>query len=173
MPVCADVHDATKSIPQLPLDDVRVVECGEGVAAAFATKLMALLGAHVIKVEPPGGDRARFRGPFFNDRLDPKMSGLFLYLNADKSSVVLDLRTASERAKLDELLANADILIHNIPPHERSSLQMDSAAIHAAHPDLIVTGISAYGDCGPRATWRAYELNVIHAGGVAATGAER
>jgi crotonobetainyl-CoA:carnitine CoA-transferase CaiB-like acyl-CoA transferase len=168
MPLHGDGHEPANSMTSLPLDDVRVVECGEGVAAAFAAKLMALLGAQVIKVEPPGGDWTRFRGPFLDDRIDPEMSGLFLYLNADKSGVVLDLRVASDRAKLDELLAGADIVLHNIPPCQRAALRMESATIHAAHPDLIVTGISAYGDSGPRAEWRAYELNMIHAGGVAA-----
>jgi crotonobetainyl-CoA:carnitine CoA-transferase CaiB-like acyl-CoA transferase len=168
MPVPADDRDVAESMKRLPLDDVRVVECGDGVAPAFAGKLMALLGAKVIKVEPPAGDTTRFRGPFFDDHIDPETSGLFLYLNTDKSSVTLDLQVPSDRARLDELLAENDILLHNIPPYERASLQMESAAIHAAHPDLIVTAISAYGDSGPRAQWRAYELNVIHAGGVAA-----
>ncbi|MBV8772507.1 MAG: CoA transferase [Deltaproteobacteria bacterium] len=168
MPVPGDGHDNASAMTRLPLDDVRVVECGEGVAAAFAAKLMTLLGAHVIKVEAPGGDCTRLRGPFFDDRIDPEMSGLFLYLNADKSGVALDLRATSDRAKLDQLLTGADILLHNIPPYQRASLQMESATLHAAHPDLIITGISAYGDNGPRAGWRAYELNVIHAGGVAA-----
>jgi crotonobetainyl-CoA:carnitine CoA-transferase CaiB-like acyl-CoA transferase len=168
----AELADGHHSEPRgvLPLDNVRVVECGDGVAAAFATKLMALLGANVIKVEPPDGDRTRLRGPYFNDRIDRENSGLFLYLNADKSGVTLDLRSDSDRAKLDELLASADILIHNFPPYERPALRMESAAIHAAHPHLIVTGISAFGDYGPRANWRAYELNVVHAGGVAALG---
>jgi len=168
MSVLAEDRGITQSMKRLPLAGVRVVECGEGVAAAFATKLMTLLGAEVIKVESPAGDCTRFRGPFLDDRVDPEKSGLFLYLNADKSGISLDLQAASDRAKLDELLATANILVHNIPPYERASLQMESAAIHADHPDLIVTGISAYGDCGPRVGWRAYELNMIHAGGVAA-----
>ena len=168
MPVAADNRAMGESTQHLPLDEVRVIECVDGVAAAFATKLMALLGAEVIKVEPPRGDSCRFRGPFFDDQIDPEASGLFLYLNADKSGVTLDLQQASERAKLNELLAGADILIHNIPLCERASQGMESAAVHATHPDLIVTGISAYGGYGPRAHWRAYELNVIHAAGVAA-----
>jgi crotonobetainyl-CoA:carnitine CoA-transferase CaiB-like acyl-CoA transferase len=161
-------HDSVESIGSLPLSDLHVVECGDGVSAAFATKLMALLGAEVTKIEPPGGDSTRLRGPFFDDQVDPEMSGLFLYLNADKRSVTLDFRAVSDRARLDELLAASDVLVHNIPPYRRASVQMESSTIHAAHPDLIVTGISPYGDYGPRAGWRAYELNVIHAGGVAA-----
>jgi crotonobetainyl-CoA:carnitine CoA-transferase CaiB-like acyl-CoA transferase len=151
-----------------PLADVNVVECGEGVAAAFATKLMALLGAHVIKVEPPQGDSVRRRGPFFNDQIDPARSGLFLYLNADKYGVTLDLQNATDRAHLDELLNNADVLVHNISPVDRASLKMQSSAISSAHPDLIVTAISPYGEFGPRANYRAYELNMIHASGAAA-----
>jgi crotonobetainyl-CoA:carnitine CoA-transferase CaiB-like acyl-CoA transferase len=168
MPVLADDRGNAESMKGLPLDDVRIVECGQGVAAAFATKLMTLLGAEVIKVEPPEGDITRSRGPFFEDRIDSEACGLFQYLNADKSSVTLDLRASSDRARLDELLATAHILVHNIPPRERAPLQMESAALNAARPDLIVTAISPYGDTGPRAHWRAYELNVIHAGGVAA-----
>ena len=68
----------------LPLENFRVVECGNGVAAAFATKLMALLGAHVVKVEPPEGDSTRFRGPFLGDHLDPDSSGLPLSQRGQK-----------------------------------------------------------------------------------------
>src|SRR5215469_8270651 len=110
MPALADDRGVAESMKRLPLYDVRVIECGDGVAPAFATKLMALLGAEVIKVEPPGGDSTRLYGPFFDDRVDPGASGLFLYLNADKSGVTLDLKAASDRAKLGELLAAADIL---------------------------------------------------------------
>src|SRR5689334_15773181 len=128
MPVLAEDRGVAESMKRLPLDGVHVLECGDGVAAAFAAKLMALLGAEIIKVESPEGDSTRGRGPFFDDHVDPNASGLFLYLNADKSSVTLDLRAASDRAKLDELLVAADILIHNIPPRERASMQMESAA---------------------------------------------
>jgi crotonobetainyl-CoA:carnitine CoA-transferase CaiB-like acyl-CoA transferase len=120
MGVPATERDAEGSSKYLPLNDVRIIECGDGVAAAFAAKLMALLGAQVIKVEPPEGDRTRFRGPFFDDRIDPDLSGLFLYLNTDKSCIALDLHVASDRAKLDELLATSDVLIHNVPPYQRA-----------------------------------------------------
>src|SRR5215471_9251631 len=123
---------------RLPLDDVCVVECGTGVAAAFATKLLALLGAQVLKVEPPEGDSTRLRGPFIGHHPDPDASGLFHYLNADKTGVSLDLRSPSDRATLEELLEAADILVHNVPPCERAVLRMESAAIQSAHPDLII-----------------------------------
>ena len=162
------LETTASSAATAPLSGVRVVECGEGVGAAFATKLMAQLGAHVIKVEPPQGDLVRQRGPFFDDQIDPAKSGLFLYLNADKYGVTLDLRRAAERARLDELLDGADVLVHNILPPDRAAVRMESSVLAAAHPDLIVTAISPYGEFGPRANYRAYELNVMHAGGAAA-----
>jgi crotonobetainyl-CoA:carnitine CoA-transferase CaiB-like acyl-CoA transferase len=144
-----------------------VVECGQGVSAAFGAKLMALLGASVIKVEPPQGDVTRRRGPFFGDVPDPENSGLFLYLNADKRGVALDLIDQHQRQTLDDLLAGADILIHNISVPERAACTMEGAALSARYPRLIVAGISRYGDFGPRSHYKAYELNTIHASGAA------
>ena len=139
----------TANTGSLALAGIRVVECGQGVAAAFATKLMALLGADVIKVEPPNGDITRRRGPFFDHAPDPNLSGLFLYLNADKSGVTLDLHEAGDRDHLDTLLERADILIHNIPPAECAGIRMDSDAICRSHPRLVVAAISAFGERGP------------------------
>ena len=150
-----------------PLAGARVIECGEGVAAAFAGRLLADYGADVIKVEPPGGDLTRRRGPFRGDVADPEESGLFLYLNANKRGITLDLHSPSGRDQLERLLSRADILVHNVAPADRASLDLESTPLCAAYPALIVAAISAYGDTGPRAKWRAYELNAIHASGAA------
>ena len=83
---------ADAAAARLPLAGVAVVECGEEVSAAFAAKLLAMLGAAVVKVEPPEGDISRRRGPFLGGVTDAERSGLFLYLNADKRGVTLDLR---------------------------------------------------------------------------------
>ncbi len=160
----------TTNTGSLALAGIRVVECGQGVAAAFATKLMALLGADVVKVEPPEGDITRRRGPFFDNAPDPNLSGLFLYLNADKSGVALDLREEGDRQRLDTLLARADILIHNIPPAERGGIGMDSDAVCGTHPRLIVAGISAFGERGPYSRYRAYEINAAHGSSLPVTG---
>jgi crotonobetainyl-CoA:carnitine CoA-transferase CaiB-like acyl-CoA transferase len=151
-----------------PLKGVRIIECGEGVSAAFTTKLLALLGAEVIKVESPHGDITRLRGPFFDDQIDSEKSGLFLYLNAGKSGVTLDLAEPSDRARLDQLLASAEALVHNLLPRDRGRTAMESDNLSQAHPHLIVAAISPYGAFGPRARYNAYELNVIHSGGAAA-----
>ena len=147
-----------------------MIECGQGVAAAFAAKLMALLGAEVIKVEPPQGDVTRQRGPFFDGVSDPNLSGLFLYLNADKHGVALDLHDTGSRARLDRMMAQADILIHNIAPAERAALAMDSAALRQGHAQLVIAAISPFGERGPYANYQACELTAAHASGMPATG---
>ncbi len=151
--------------PAGPFGAIRVVECGAGVSAAFAAKMLADLGADVVKVEPPEGDWTRRRGPFPNDEPDPERSALFAYLNINKRGVVADLTRAEGREMLGRLLERADILIHNVAPAERAGHGLESAALCAAYPRLIVTSISMYGDSGPRANWRGYELNASNAGG--------
>jgi crotonobetainyl-CoA:carnitine CoA-transferase CaiB-like acyl-CoA transferase len=147
------------------LGTIRIVECGQGVSAAFGAKMIADLGAEAIKVEPPGGDLTRRRGPFPNDQPDPEKSGLFIYLNTNKRGVTADLGKPEGRELLGRLLEKADILIHNVPPYERAGQGLDSALLCAEYPGLIVTSISMYGDRGPRANWRGYELNASNAGG--------
>src|SRR3954467_6642807 len=100
------------------LEDLRVLELGEMVSAAYATKLIADLGADVIKIEDPSGDRARKRGPFPGGESDPEKSGLFLHMNINKRGVTLDLTSAADRARFDALVAWADLVVHNFPPAE-------------------------------------------------------
>src|SRR6266478_2492662 len=97
-----------------PFSEMKIVEYGEGVSAAFGAKLLADLGAEVIKIESPAGDLTRRRGPFPRSEPDPEKSGLFIYLNANKRGVVADLEHAEGRASLHSLLATADVLIHNV-----------------------------------------------------------
>ncbi|MBF6570596.1 MAG: CoA transferase [Candidatus Binataceae bacterium] len=148
-----------------PFAGLRVIECGEGVAAAFAARLMADLGAEVIKVEPPDGDLTRRRGPFPNDRPDPEQSGLFIYLNAGKLGITLDLTHAADRATLSKLLAHSDLLLHNVPVPQRSRNGLDSARLAADFPHLVIGAVSPFGDSGPYRDWKAYEINIVNAGG--------
>jgi crotonobetainyl-CoA:carnitine CoA-transferase CaiB-like acyl-CoA transferase len=143
----------------------RIVECGQGVSAAYGAKMIADLGAEVIKVEPPDGDLTRRRGPFPGGKPDPEASGLFVYLNTNKRGVTADLRKPEGRDLLGRLLLHADILIHNVPPYERADAGLNAADLCSKYPGLIVAGISCSGDRGPRANWRGYELNVSNAAG--------
>lgn len=145
------------------LDGVKVIELGHMVSAAYATKLMADLGAEVIKVEEPDGDVARQRGPFPNGVPDPEQSGLFLYLNTNKHSVVLDL--PRERQRLMELVAEADIVVHNYAPARMAGLGLDYAAFQARNPRLVMCSITPFGLSGPHKDYAAYELTVAHGGG--------
>src|SRR5260370_17575710 len=108
----------SSNMSERALQDLTVVECGTTGAAAYAAKLMADLGADVIKVEPPGGDPARALGPFPGHRPHPEMSGTFLYLNTNKQGVTLDITTQRGRGLRDRLLANADVFLPNFPPSE-------------------------------------------------------
>ncbi len=145
------------------LEGVRVLELGNMVSAAYATKLLADLGADVIKVEEPGGDLARTRGPFPQGQPDPEQSGLFLYLNTNKRGVTLDIHQDAER--LRSLIAQTDILIHNYAPPSMAELGLSYAAFQQVNPSLVMCSITPFGLTGPYKDYRAYELNLAHGGG--------
>ena len=149
-----------------PLAGIRVVEYGELVAAAYAAKLMADLGADVVKVERPDGDASRRRGPFPVGREDdPDASGLYIFLNTNKRGVTLDLSQAGERARLSQLLEDADVFVHNVAPREAAGLGIDDAELRGRHPRLIHTWIAPFGLDGPHAEYAADDINVLAAGG--------
>ncbi len=145
------------------LEGVRVLELGNMVSAAYATKLLADLGADVIKVEEPGGDLARTRGPFPQGQPDPEQSGLFLYLNTNKRGVTLDIRQDAER--LHTLIAQTDVLIHNYAPPTMAELGLSYTAFQQVNPSLVMCSITPFGLTGPYKDYRAYELNLAHGGG--------
>src|SRR5260370_17296752 len=100
-----------------PFASLKVVEVGEMASAPYAGKLLADLGAEVIKIERPGqGDRARQRGPFPNNQAHPEKSGLFLYLNTNKLGITLDIFQPQGMELLERLPAGAPALAHNPPP---------------------------------------------------------
>ncbi|MBV8772523.1 MAG: CoA transferase [Deltaproteobacteria bacterium] len=150
---------------QSPFRAIRIVECGQGISAAFATKLLADLGADVIKVEPPPGDLTRRRGPFPGSTPATEKSGLFTYLNLNKRGVVADLTQPRGRELLSRLLERADILVHNVPPPARAAHGLQSDALSSDYPLLVVGAISIFGDTGPFANYRGYELTAANASG--------
>jgi crotonobetainyl-CoA:carnitine CoA-transferase CaiB-like acyl-CoA transferase len=145
------------------LEGVKVLELGHMVSAAYATKLMADLGAEVIKVEEPGGDHARQRGPFPGEIVDQEKSGLFLYLNTNKRGVTLAL--PRDKDTLTRLAAWADLLVHNYPPAQMAALGIDYHAFRALNPRLVMCSITSFGLTGPHKDYKAYELTVAHGGG--------
>src|SRR5215475_8186670 len=145
------------------LEGVKVLELGHMVSAAYATKLMADLGAEVIKVEEPTGDHARQRGPFPGGIVDPAKSGLFLYLNTNKRGITLDAQQDQE--KLSHLVTWADLLIHNYSAAQMAERGIDYNAFCEINPRLVMCSITPFGLTGPHKDYKAYELTMAHGGG--------
>ncbi len=149
------------------LSNLRIVELGEMVSAPYATKLMADLGAEVIKVERPlSGDKARLRGPFPGHSFHPEKSGLFLYLNTNKYGVTLDISRPEGMRLLERLVEQADVFVHNVWPPDMDRVGLNYERLHKVNPRLVMTSISPFGLSGPHRNWRAEELTIWSAGGV-------
>ncbi len=149
------------------LSGTTVLELGEVYTAPFAGKLLADLGADVIKIESlPGGDPARGMPPFAR-RPAPGASSqdtslMFAWLNANKRSVALNLKTQTGRKLLKGLLAKADIFLHSRRPAELEALEMTYSALHAEFPRLVVTSVTPFGQTGPYRNRKAYPSTALH-----------
>ena len=139
----------------LPLDGVTVLDPTHAIAGPFCTKMLALFGAEVIKVEKPGrGDISRTMGPFPGDLPDGEKSGTFLQLNVSKKSVTLDLSTATGAAIFRELAKRSDIVLENFRPGVMAGFGLSYEALSEVNPRLVTTSISNFGQDGP---YRDYE----------------
>ena len=140
----------------LPLAGITVVSVEQAVAAPFATRQLADMGARVIKVERPGGgDFAR--------RYDTTVHGqssYFVWLNRSKESVTLDLKSARGQEILEQLLAEADVFVQNLGPGAAARMGLDAVSLAARHTSLISCSISGYGSSGPWSDRKAYDLIV-------------
>jgi crotonobetainyl-CoA:carnitine CoA-transferase CaiB-like acyl-CoA transferase len=149
------------------LSNLKIIEIGELVSAPYAAKLMADMGAEVVKIERPGiGDRARQRGPFPGGSAHPEKSGLFLYLNTNKLAVTLDIARPEGFALLEQLAADADVLIHNIRPADMQRIGLSFERLSKINPRLVMTSVLPFGLTGPRRDWQMEELTTWSAGGV-------
>ena len=152
----------------LPFEGITVVALEQAVAAPFATRHLADLGARVIKIERPGtGDFARHYDETVNGQ-----SSHFVWLNRSKESLTLDLKQEAARDILRRLLTRADVFIQNLAPGAAERLGFGAQVVRAAHPRLIVCAISGYGATGPYRDKKAYDLLVqCETGLVSVTGA--
>jgi crotonobetainyl-CoA:carnitine CoA-transferase CaiB-like acyl-CoA transferase len=148
------------------LEGLRVVELGGFISAPYAGKLLGDLGADVVKVEPPGGDPARHHGPFPGDEHDAEKSGLFLFLNANKRSVTLDLATDTGLQAFRRLLEGADVLVHNETPARMEALGLTWEALAATNPGLVMVSITPFGWDTPRRDWKGPALITTVASGI-------
>ena len=148
-----------------PLSGVKVIEYCSFIAGPYCAKLFADLGAEVIKVEPPEGDEARRRGPFFDDNPDPELSGVFLYHNTNKLGITLNLELPTGREIFKKLVAGADILIEDKKPGEMKRLGLDYEVLKKINPQLIMASLTPFGQSGPYRDYKAYCLTTYHASG--------
>ena len=153
----------------LPLQGVTVVAVEQAVAAPFATRQLADLGARVIKIERPGsGDFARAY-----DSTVKGMASHFVWTNRSKESLTLDLKRPEADEALRRLVARADVFVHNLAPGAMNRLGFGASALRAARPALVTCEISGYGTSGPYRDKKAYDLLVqSEAGLVAITGTD-
>jgi itaconate CoA-transferase len=145
-----------------PLAGIVVVSVEQAIAAPFASRQLADLGATVIKIErPETGDFAR--------HYDGNVSGqsaFFVWANRSKQSVVVDTKADDGNAELEALLAGADVYLHNLSPDAAERAGLDAAAVRTRHPAIIACQISGYGPGGPRSADRAYDLAIQAEAGV-------
>jgi len=147
------------------LSGVRVIDLTRLLPGAFATLMLAELGAEVIKVEDPrGGDPMRHLPPLIDGR------GVYdLLLGRGKKSVALDLKDPEARAALRRLIATADVVIESFRPATAQRLGVAAAELRSAHPSLIHASITGYGQSGPYAERPGHDLNYVAVSGILAT----
>lgn len=149
-------------MPTLPLEGIFVVALEQAVAAPFATRQLADLGARVVKIERPDtGDFARAY-----DATVKGLSSHFVWLNRSKESLTLDLKREEARAVLRRLVARADVFIQNLGPGASARLGFGADTLRAMYPRLIVCDISGYGPAGPYRDKKAYDLLVQNEAGL-------
>lgn len=141
------------------LEGVRVVDLTERVAGPYCTKLMALQGAEVVKIEPPGtGDAMRGMGPFVGGDPHPEKGVPFLYLNTGKKSVTLDVGQHSARGLLLELVGRADVLVEDYAPGYLASIGLSHDTLLETNPRLVVSSITHFGQDGPYSGYKGEEI---------------
>ena len=143
--------------PQRPLDGLRVLDLSRALSGPFAGRILADLGADVVKVELPGADIAQTYGKMTRGR-----SGLYAQLNAGKRSIVLDLRLPGDVARLLDLAAVCDVVVENFRPGILDGFGAGWPALSAVNERLVMLSISGFGQDGPEASRPAY-APIIHA----------
>ena len=145
------------------LDGLRVVDLTRFVSGAYASFILATLGAEVLKIEgPAGGDPYRNQG---TARVGDE-SVLFMTLNSAKKSVALDFRAEDARPAIDALLASADVLLENGRPGSLAKYGLDYPSVHARFPSLVYGSVSGFGDVGPDAGRGGFDLILQASGGL-------
>ena len=136
--------------------------------AYLCGRLLADLGANVVKVEPPGGDPERYKGPFYMDKVDPEYSLAWWAYNLNKRGITLSLESAEGRELFRQLLPHADAVIESFPPGYLASLGLGYEDMAKVRPDIVLTSVTPFGQTGPYAEYLGPDLVVMAMGGLLA-----
>src|SRR5262249_8493575 len=150
--------------PDGALSGLRVVELA-GPLGEWCGRLLANMGADVIKVVPPGGGASREVGPFVDDAPGPERSLYFWHYNTSKRGVTLDVTHESGRELLRGLIAGADVFLETLPPGEGAALGLTYEALSAQNPRLVMCSITPFGPDGPYAQLATTDLVSMALGG--------
>ncbi len=150
------------SAPAQPLDGIRIIDLTSVIMGPYATRLLADLGADVIKIEPPAGDMMRPPG-------GARLSGIMLNLYRNKRSVTLDLKAQKDCEALEALIRTADVFVHNLRPQVMARLGFTYERVRALRPDIIYCGAYGFGADGPYCEKPAYDDLIQASSGLAAT----
>lgn len=142
----------------LPLSGVRVLDIGMEIGSAYASKLLADLGATVLMVEPPAGHPLRRRGPYPGDKPHPDRSGLFIYYCSNKQRTVVDIERPQDRRRLLDLAAKSDIVIESFLPGRLAELGLDYLRLSRKHQALVLTSLTHFGQTGRWRHWQGEEI---------------
>ncbi|MBI4497376.1 MAG: CoA transferase [Chloroflexi bacterium] len=149
------------------LAGVVVLDLTTYYAGPYCTKLLAALGAEVIKIERPGlGDGARRLGPFPGDLPHPEKSGTFLYLNTGKQGITLNLKSATGQELFKQLVREATIVVENFAPRVLPGLGLGYEVLEQINSALVLTSISNFGQTGPYRDYRGAEITFMALGGL-------
>ncbi len=146
----------------LPLNGLKIVAHAASVGAAYAARMLSTLGADCILIEGPHGSPLRAEPPFLPGG---QVSALFAYLAAGMRSQILDVSNDEGRSALGALLASSDVFIDDTPVAARAAFGLDAETIGARHPDLVHVSVLPFGATGPKAGWKAEDIQVQHASG--------
>lgn len=147
------------------LEGIRVLDL-TGFHGMYCTRLLALTGAEVIKVEPPAGDPGRFIGPFFGEIPHPDESLFFFHFHINKKSITLDTGTPEGVALLRRLADRVDVVVESFAPGFLARLGAGYGTLQRSNHRLVYTAITPFGQEGPRARWKASDLTLQAMGGV-------
>ena len=146
------------------LDEIRILDLADE-KASFCSKLLADMGAHVIKVERPGGDSSRKLGPFFGNSPHPERSLFFYYHNTNKRGITLNIEHPMGKEIFLRLVKRADIVVETFPPGYLENLKLCFEILKETNPKLILVSVTGFGQKGPRSQYKSCDLVASAFGG--------